>query len=332
MATISITISESTLYKVAGIPVSIVLTANIPSTIFFTLDGTDPDTSSPVAIGPIQMPMDEGTVILKAFATDGLNTSPIITNIYGTTTVGNRAPHATVFGLNQTSIGATYPFGSQDPGDDRTYGNTGGTTVDSPLIPGIPDGYDGEGNGTHSNETDLPLTSYEFVFSEANRLGETGKGIGTLPADVTVVIPPPLVPGSVASGSPDVNSPFFNAKALVIFDDARDVPYDPTLPRTNRPNFSLEDVTRARYGAQLFTPALDGPPPRGTQLKPQYNPRDNTIKYYYFDSDTNRWIISIVPYSPRDPNMGDFSRIVFGRDRGVGAVYQWRLFGYRTLF
>jgi hypothetical protein len=326
MSVISITISESVLQKVAGIPNSINVTTNIPSTVFYTLDGTTPTTANSIITGQLFLPSDIGSFVLSLFATDGINNSAIITKQYGSTTVGNRMPRDTISNLNQNVIGPTYPFGSQDPGMDPRYGNIGGTTVDNPELTQIPDGYDGSGG--ISNYTNLPLNEYSFVFSETNSIGEAGKGIGTLPAQVTVIVPQPNTPGSVPKGSNNTNSPFFNPKALVIFDDSTQPPYDPTIPRTNRSSFSLEDPTRARYGALLFTSALDGPGPRGTALKSQYNPRDNTMNYYYFDSDTNRWIISKVPFQANSADIGNYGKIVFGRTPGV---FKWLPGRYRTL-
>jgi len=332
MAVISITISEAPRQNVAGIPESITLTTNIPATIFFTLDGSDPTTSSAVVTGPIRLPENTGTVVLKMFATDGVTTCPIVTESFGTSVVPNRQPHDKISGIPEGHVKPDYPFGSGSPGGVGIFGNTGGVTVDDPAIAGVLDGYDGTATGTHSNETDLPLASYDFIFSETNSQGERGEGIGTVPATATVVIPPPITPLSVGEGSSDANSPLFNPRSMVIFQDSGQDPYDPEESQLNRPNFNLEDVETARNGALLFTGALDGNITRGSALKQQFNPRDNTMTYYYRDADTNRWIISKVPYSPKPASVTNFSTIVFGRDRPTGKVFKWIPGIYRTLW
>jgi hypothetical protein len=330
MAVISITISESELHKIAGVPASVTLTTNVPATIFFTLDGTDPTTSSSVVTGPIVLPTI-GSVTLKAFATDGVNTSPIITQSYGTTTVGDRQPHDKISGI--TYLGQQGPlFGSLATDGLGIYDNIGGTTVDAPGVPGIPAGYDGTGTGTPSSQTDLPLADYDFIFSETNDIGERGKGIGTLPANATIVMPDPVEPLSVAKGSNNANSPFFNPRSLVIFQDSREEPYDPNVSQINHTFFSLENPERARNGALLFTSALDGNVPFGSALRSHFNPRENTITYYYRDQNTNRWIISKVPFSPKTPDMYNYSRIVFGRDKPTAKVFKWIPFQYRKLW
>lgn len=331
MAIISITITESELENVAGIPNSITLTTNIPATIFFTLDGTDPTTASSVVTGPIKLPTNMGSITLKAFATDGVDTSAIIEQTFGPDLVSARHPHDKVSGLNELTNVATFPFGSQDQGGPPIFGNTAGTTVDSPDIAGIPDGFDGTGTGTPSNETDKPLDEFDLIFSETNAIGQRGTGIGTLPADAKLVIPDPVLPLSVAEGSPNTSSPVFNPKSLVIFQDASEEPFDPGVAQVMRPSFSLEDPGTARYGSLLFTSGFEGNVPRGSALKSQFNPKDNTYTFYYRDADTNRWIISKVPYTPK-PDVANFSKIVFGRERGVGRVFEWRPFRYRTLW
>ena len=112
MASISLTITESPLQKVAGIPQTVTIEANVPATIFYTLDGTIPDTTSRVAIGPITLPTNENTVVLQAFATDGTLTSAFIYEVYGSSTSGNRNPHDKVSGLEYGCNKATFPFGS----------------------------------------------------------------------------------------------------------------------------------------------------------------------------------------------------------------------------
>lgn len=333
MAVISITISKSTTQVVAGIPRTITLTTSIPATIFYTLDGTTPTLSSSIATGPIILPTDVQTVVLQAFATDGVTTCPIISESFGSSTVGNRQPHDTVSGLNDVTKGATYPFGSQDPGGPGIYGNTGGVTVDSPSIAGTPDGYDGTATGTPSNETDVPIDELDIIFSETNAIGERGAGIGTLPAEVFVRIPGPVQESVIPSeGSNNTSSPVFNPKSLVIFQDTREPPFDPEKPMVNHNSFDLESLEFTRHGNLLNTTADEGLVPMGSVLKSHFNPVDNTITYYYRDGQTNRWIISTTPFIAKNPEVSNLSKIVFGRERGVGKIFQWVPFKYRTLW
>ena len=85
MSIISITITASPTQTIPGIPDTIALSTNEPSTIFFTLDGSVPNLSSPIYIVPIVMPQTLLTVVLSVFATNGVDNSAIITQTYSTT-------------------------------------------------------------------------------------------------------------------------------------------------------------------------------------------------------------------------------------------------------
>jgi len=331
MAVITITITESPIQKVAGIPTSVELSTNVPATIFYTLDGTEPTIASAVAVGPIELPGNDNTVTLKAFATDGAVTSATVTEVYGTSTVPCRQPHDKVTEIDVNGCNkATYPFGSAPPNPDVVgiYGNTGGITVDDPEVPGIPDGYDGTGTGTPAGETDEPLQSYDNIYSETDSIGERGEGIGTLPASATIIEEPPDSPPEFSNTA----SPTFDPRALVIFQDGSQEPYDTDVAAIMRPYFNLQDQEIVRDGALLQT-APEGLPPSGSALKSQWNPVDNKITYYYFDSTVNRWIISREPYDPAQNPTTNLSGMVFSsrQPSGAGFVFKWVPFKYRRL-
>ena len=326
MAVISITIIESPLQKYAGIPASLTLETNIPSTIFYTLDGTEPTVSSAVYTGSITMPNDDNTVILKAFATDGTFTSNTITEIYGTSTATQRQPRDKVELTGFCCDKAHFPFGSPTaaPGVNGIYDNTGGVTVDNPLEHEIPDGWDGTATDTPAGYTNEPSYSYDNVFSETNSIGQTGAGIGTLPANVTVLTGNPNSPPEWSSE----NSATFDPKALVIYQDSRQPQYDEDIPKLQRTHFDLENKETARYGTLLHT--TEGASPQGSALRSQYNPTDNTITYYYYDNRVGRWIISKETFQPKNPNLGNYATIVTSRRIGQ-FVFKWIPFQYHKL-
>lgn len=328
MTVISISITESPIQIVAGIPVTIALSTNIPANIFYTLDGTDPDVNSEIYLSPIKLSTNNPSVTLKAFATDGVNFSSIITQVFGSTLVGARNFYDSVSNLNTGPNQTQYPFGSNSPSGAPIFGDAAGDFVNSANNPvKIPDGYNGTGTNTPASYTNKPITEYEIVFSETDREGRIGNGIGTLPSTTTVIQPTPPPETS------DANSPFFNPKALVIIQDNTKPPYDPNITQIMRPSFSLQNPETTRDGALLFTTALEGNVPSGSFLKSHYNPRDNTITYYYLDSSVGRWIISKAPYIPTANNVNNLSFMVFGRDKETnGFVFKWIPFQYRTLF
>ena len=56
MAVISISLTESQDQVIVDIPRSVTLEANIPSTIFYTLDGTTPTITSSISIDELFLP------------------------------------------------------------------------------------------------------------------------------------------------------------------------------------------------------------------------------------------------------------------------------------
>jgi hypothetical protein len=322
MSIISVTITESVLQVLAGIPKTITLNTNVPASIFYTLDGTDPDYNSNIYVSPITMPTNTSAVVLKVFATDGTDTSAIISQRYVTTLAGARQTHDTVVKYNQLAETRAniYPFGGVSQTLPVIYGSMGGIIVDDPNIPNIPDGYDGTATGTSPGGTDLPLGNYDLIYSDSDAEGNRGHGIGTLPATVTIRVPPPVSPSS----SSNVNDKFFNSKAMVIYQDSRDTPIDPNVPVINRQFFSLENPETVRTGALLFNTALDGLQPTGSFVRSVFNPADQTITYYYMDASVNRWIISKEPYSPKNSNIGNYANITFSpRGEGSNKIYKW---------
>lgn len=328
MAIISISITESPLQLVAGIPSNITLDTNIPATIFYTLDGTEPTVASMVVIGPITLPSDVAYVEVRALAENGVDTSGTISQEYFTNVVPARHPHDTVIGREGSCQKATFPFGSPSAGilPPQRFGNTGGIIYDDSQLPEAAGAYNGaDGYGDFFNP---PVSKYQFRFSESNEIGEMGKGIGTMPGRMIYAKPRN---DNQQKQSTNTASPLFDPRALVIFQDSREEQYDPDIPRINRPYFDLEDQSKARDGSLLTN--VDAVTPQGGFIKAHYNPTDNSLTYYYYDNRVARWIISKEPYYPSQNPTANMSTMVTrqGRDQGAGMVFKWIPFKYRRL-
>jgi hypothetical protein len=321
MAVITLTISQSPIEIVAGIPKTVSLSTNIVATIFYTVDGTEPTIDSDIYIEAIRLPTDKARAVLKAFATNGTDTSVVVTRtFYNTTFAQARQPHDKVINLSSQALPGPDlgPFGNYAPNINYQYGNMAGITVDDPTLTNIPDGYDGTATGTYANGTDLPLTDYKFVYSETNSIGERGPNIGTVPAFVKIYVPPAQPQQS------NYNSKLFNPKALVIFQDGTQEPEEPNAPLLNRPFFFMSNTEKERDGTHFHNTALDGAIPTGSLLRQHYNPSDQTITYYYFDSNSLRWIISKEPFRPKTADVFALDQVVLpSSTNGSRHIYKW---------
>lgn len=330
MSVISISILESPIQIVSGVPKSITVTIanNAPGTIFYTLNGENPTINDMVVVGPIDLTTPGSGIVFKCFATNGITTSAIITQIYGSIQAPDtRRPRDKVIGLASGQASQNYGvFGSNSPNPNITWGNTGGTTVDDPNVQSIPDGYAGFGDGTRSNATDLPLEDYQFIKTTTNYLGETGRGIGNLPS-IKILIPP------TPPTSSDTSKKLFNPRALVIIQDGREPPADPNLVMINRQDFTLQGGSDDN-GTEFSKTGMEGSVSTGSFVRQFYNPREQTITYYYHDSKSLRWVISTEPYVAKNANLFNYSLMVMPSRGGIGAkyCYGWRAFQRRVLF
>jgi hypothetical protein len=330
MVVISVSVTESIEQIMSGIPKSVTITTNVPATIFYTLDGSVPNLFSTMYTGPVFLPTNKLTVILNILATNGTDSSPIVSETYQTDVVDSNArlPHAPTDVPPGTNLQELYPFGDNGIQPEGIYGNPGdaGVTVDNPAQPQIASGFDGAGNETGFTNQPYDLVNYNIKYSTTNAEGETGPGVGNLPANVKIqpVIAPPEESQQFSN--------MFDPRAFVIFQDTtQENPNDP--PAINRMHFTLEDNEKARDGNAYFNTGLDAPPVSGTFLRSHYNPRTNMMTYYYFDSWTNKWIISTTPFNPNGPFDGNMSSMAqAGGGSGGRFVFEWLEFTRRVLF
>jgi hypothetical protein len=328
MAVISITVIASEQQVVAGIPRTVSISTNIPASIFYTLDGSMPTLFSTMYTGPIFMPTDSLSLTLNIMATNGVDTSLTVSETYVTNMASNtnaRLPRSSTDAEAQSNIPSLYPFGTNPIQPNAAFENPAdaGITVNNPDLPSSPTGFDENGDATGFTNEPYDLTNYSIKYTTTDNIGQTGYGIGSLPASVKIEMetPPP--------DTTDQNSNMFDPRALVIFQDvSKENPNDP--PHINRIHFSLENSEKSRDGNNFYTTGLDAPPVNGSFLRSHYNPRTNAITYYYLDTWANRWIISTMPYNPNS-NVSNISGATFVGG-GAGKVFEWIPYARRTLF
>lgn len=329
MSVISVSIIESEEQIVSGIPKTVAIETNIPASIFYTLDGTDPNLFSAIYVGPIILPTNSLSIILKVFASNGIDSSPIVTEQYVTNILNDaRLPHSATDAQSEPNLDDNYPFGTNPNPPVGVFLNPGDAsiTVDNPALTEIPTGFDGSGNSVGFTNKPYNIENYNIVYSTVNRQGESGPGIGNLPANVKIdsETPPPE--------QTDQFTNTFDPRALVVFQDfSKENPDDPA--QINRMYFSSENSEKIRDGNNFYNSGLDSPPTTGSFLRSHYNPRDNTITYYYLDTIANRWIISKTPYQPTGTWDGNLAGVASaGGSPGSKYVFEWQVYPRRVLF
>jgi len=325
MAVISLSVTESSEQIVAGIPRFISMATNLPSTIFYTLNGEDPTLYSDIYTDKIEVPTNQIKVVLKVFATDGSDYSPILQFDYESKefAAGVRFSHSGTNAEPNNVMGTQpkYPFGSNSYATDQVYTGTqnAGLNVYDPALTSYPNGYDSAGNPANfTNELpiNIPTEKIKKTFPESYDNGKSFGFVGTLPKSA-------IAKESAIPIQDDISNKLFDPKALVIFQDFTK-PNDPDMPVTiNRAHFTVENVNKTRDGNQYYNYGLDAPTSTGSFLRQHYNPTDQTMTYYYFDSSQNRWIISKTEYKPKQDSATLYTKVIWSNKPGGKFVFRW---------
>lgn len=323
MAVISVLILESSEQIIDGIPRSISISTNIPSSIFYTLDGSDPTIMSDQYLEPIITNSNISELILKVYATNGSDSSPIITEHYITNNLNQRKPHASVSGIISNS--GNYPFGNNYVSQAAFYGNGAGLTQSSADNTNYSNSFDADANPTDFSDKPLTQEYYTLKYDENLYKVNNLSNIGTLPANVVIKQDEPIKNFS------EMYSNLFDPKAMVIFQDFDNQKLDDTVS-LNRQFFSLDNKDTSMYGAKFYSTANDGNKfHTGSFIRSEYNPRTNKITYYYRDSVSNKWIISSQTFVNTGNWQNNLSGISLNSRPGSRFVYEWIPGMYRTL-
>lgn len=335
MSVISITLIASDPGLTPGIPETLTVETDIPATVFYTLDGSSPDANSSVYVAPILLPSSLHQITIKLFATNGSDTSAIISQTYTAdlsavqTRSGDRMAQSTISNLgNAANNNSKFPFGDNSPQTDFQYLQIGSpdNTIYDQSKSASPNAFDADGNPAgFSNQ---PLSDFGIPQSTTDFEGRTGKGIGTkVPVEIIGKQGPTEYTQEISSKADKL----FNPKAMVIYlDSTTDDPSNPHI--VMRPHFSLQNSEVYADGGLNFSAiGLDNAGITGSFVRRTYNPNDHTLTYYYRCSSTNRWIISNTPFASSNSNVGVLDSVVFPREGAGARVFQWALFKNQRL-
>jgi hypothetical protein len=270
------------------------LSTNVPSTIFYTLDGTEPTIFSNVYLTEIVMPT-VSPANLRALAVSGVDSG--ILDITFSTDSTDLAYHRRIDGYGMGVVVDAYNE------ENLSY-----------------DGYvsDGSGNITvPARFSDYELDDLDILFS---RTGPAGIGPGT----ITSTSPPPISQLEAASAidsrasSPNNQNVYFNPRSLYIVIDGRDGYSDQSVEIINRTYTNTMDMVKYNGGKLLYNPQ---PYISGGFVKRFYSIRDGygLSCSYYFDHNETRWIKSIQRYDLSSVPQGIGDR----RQFGPPLVFKW---------
>jgi len=267
MRVIVLTAVESKSKIIAGFPEYVVFSTNVPSTIFYTLDGTEPDQDSAIATGPVYLPTTERHVTLKVFAISG--------NVYSET--------------------LEFKYCNEFQDIDRTRRvDEEGINILPPCDP-VVDNLSTDIYGNQTQETSIPFSELDMVASTTDSIGQELEG-GTSLSFVNFpnkkLASNTTHHGKVSSTSDGYFDPY--AGLILINGSSQEELSAQVVKIINRPYASM-DLTSKAYNDiyqknELVTANL---------VKPIYNPATGLTVFYYFDSRECRWIFSTQKTEPK---------------------------------
>lgn len=251
---ILVTIEESDKQIISGIPEYITVETSSPSTVFYTLDGTDPDSESGVYIDKIYLAYNTPKSTIKLYALGTNDSSDIITMEWNVAIPDyNRVLQGDAVGLNIL-----------DPDEE---------VVDSMA-------FDYEGNDQRNT-----VISFDELDIKANTSDRIGQEI---PDGSTIsFVKFPTVLRKTLQEVSSTNDADFNPQAKLIIIDGYAGFADQDIRVINRPHGTMSPNSKAykdyyHYNSQ----------PSGDFITYKYNPKTKKIVLYYREYLDNRWIIS----------------------------------------
>ena len=271
MAIVVLTFIPSDTEITSGIPRYMTIESNVPSTVYFTLDGSTPTLDSAIYTDTFQFPDGQTSVTLSAFGVDGdNNVGPVLTQVFAADTTD-----ITVRQLHEGII--------IDAWDDLTN---------------IVSGYDADGQP--ASFQDLEDYEIELLKKDRGRLGiEEGVAVKVgipLPQDTSFPYDDNFQPFSTPE-FPEM----FNPEARTIIIDNRDGKNP--LNIIPKPYGSLRNSDRENGGWRYLVP--DGEYVSGGYLRTFYDRKNGVMVSYYFDHNTGRHVKNISQLPENIPSAFD---------------------------
>jgi len=260
---ISLSIEKSIIELVSGIPEYILLITDVPSTVFYTLDGNIPDSSSLVADGRVYLPTNQGAVVLTAVAISDTDNSDVIS-----------ANFTTVMNINKTQNIGYEGIQILPPNSDALfnlgYGEDGSPQQQSAIV---------------LEELDIVAsrTDYTGMPILGEKEGKTSKDFVNLSRNKHVYSYP-------EKSSPNNNNVFFDPKAKYIeIDGTTSAAMEGQIVKiVNRPYGNFDPVSKGyNEGKKQSENVITG-----NLVRSIYDPHTGLYVSFYYESKDSRWIVS----------------------------------------
>jgi hypothetical protein len=257
---ISLTIIEGDEELLDGFPESVSFETDSPSTVYYTLDGSEPTEDSLIAIGKVFLPTLSGTLEVKAVAISGNDSSDIVMTKYQNNSLdldGRR-----ILG-NEGIVVMRY---GDDPVDSLGYTSDGEEAQQTSIEVGE---LDIKGSKTDSDG---------IAFSG----GKTSRKFINFPLKKQGTKPD-------ATSTPNNNPNFDPSAKFIIIDGSTDEARDNQVVKIVNRAYNTFGTTTNFYKERL---GEKEPIITGNFVRSFYNPKTNKYVSYYWESLESRWIRS----------------------------------------
>jgi len=258
---IVLTLEESAEEYIAGIPGYIEFSTSKPATVFYTLDGTIPDSNSLIAVGKVYMPTDGGAVTLRAIAISSEDSSAILEEEYSTDSTDLSGPrHVGGEGI------IVMPYG-EDAVEALSVNSDGEQTQASSIL-------------------------FEDLDIKASSVDSDGTQIEDGKTSVSFVnFPSTISPNDTISVSYVNNNAEFDPSAkFIIIDGSTDELTENQVVKIVNRTYSTFGPTSKFYDERL---GEKEPIVTGNYVKSFYNEKTGIYVSYYWESLESRWMKSI---------------------------------------
>jgi hypothetical protein len=267
MSTIVLTVEESKTQIVAGFPEYVTFSTNVPATIFYTLDGSEPTDDSSIATGKVYLATDQQKITLKVFA---------------------RTPS-----VYSETLEFEYSNAAQDIDKTRRVGEEG-LNILPPCDP-VVDHLSKDAFGNCVQETSIPFQDLEMVASETNSIGEPLEG-GTSLSFVNFSYKKLKSDTGYHGKITNTNDSYFDpVSALIIINGSTHEDMAAQVVKViNRPYHSMDLVSNSYNESYQRADLVSA-----NFVRSISDPKTGITVFYYFDSRECRWIKSIQQTQPK---------------------------------